>query len=71
VCISHFSYLSVFLTILHVLKCVFLIFQVFQFSRHTPSPTVCISNFSTCLALLRTWIVARKLRKDENENLTW
>ena len=29
-----------------VLKCVFLIFRDFQFSRHIPGPTVCISHFS-------------------------
>ena len=37
---------SVFLTIFHVLKCVFLIFRDFQFSRHIQGPTVCISHFS-------------------------
>ena len=37
---------SVFLAIFHVLKCVFLIFRDFQFSRHIPGPTVCISHFS-------------------------
>ena len=36
----------VFLAIFHVLKCVFLIFRDFQFSRHNPGPTVCISHFS-------------------------
>ena len=36
---------SVFLAIFHVLKCVFLIFRDFQFSRHIPAPTVCISHF--------------------------
>ena len=37
---------SVFLAIFHVLKCLFLIFRDFQFSRHIPGPTVCISHFS-------------------------
>jgi hypothetical protein len=37
---------SVFLAIFHILKCVFLIFRDFQFSRHIPGPTVCISHFS-------------------------
>ena len=43
--------LSVFLTIFHILKCVFLIFRDFQFSRHIPGPTVCISHFSRFLAI--------------------
>ena len=34
---------SVYLPILHVLQCVFLIFHNFQFSRHFPGPTGCIS----------------------------
>ncbi|SFW06963.1 Uncharacterised protein [Chlamydia abortus] len=43
-CISHFH--TVFLDIFHVLKCVFLIFRAFQFSRHIPGPSVCICHFS-------------------------
>jgi hypothetical protein len=39
-------FFSVFLAIIHVLKCLFLIFSDFQFSRHIPGPTVCISHFS-------------------------
>ena len=42
----NFPPFSVFLAIFHVLKCVFLIFRDFQFSRHIPGPTVCISHFS-------------------------
>ena len=42
----NFSPFSVFLAIFHVLKYVFLIFRDFQFSRHIPGPTVCISHFS-------------------------
>jgi hypothetical protein len=42
----NFSTFSVFLAIFHLLKCVFLIFHDFQFSRHIPGPTVCISHFS-------------------------
>jgi hypothetical protein len=41
----NFPPFSVFLAIFHVLKCVFLIFRDFQFSRHIPGPTVCISHF--------------------------
>jgi hypothetical protein len=37
---------SVFLAIFHFLKYVFLIFCDFQFSRHIPGATVCISHFS-------------------------
>ena len=36
---------SIGLAIFHVLKCVFLIFGDFQFSRHIPGPSVCISHF--------------------------
>ena len=36
----NFPPFSVFLDIFHVLKCVFLIFHNFQFSRHIPDPTV-------------------------------
>ena len=36
----------VFLAIFHVLKWVLLIFCDFQFSRHIPGLTVCISHFS-------------------------
>ena len=43
----NFPPFSVFLAIFHVLKCVFLIFRDFQFSRHIPGPTVCISHFSS------------------------
>jgi hypothetical protein len=42
----NFPPFSVFLAIFHVLKCLFLIFRDFQFSRHIPVPTVCISHFS-------------------------
>ena len=42
--IYHFQSFSVFLAIYHVLHCVFLIFKYFQFSRHTPGPTLCISH---------------------------
>ncbi|SFW06010.1 Uncharacterised protein [Chlamydia abortus] len=42
----YFPPFSVFLAIFHFLKCVFLIFRDFQFSRHIPCPTVCISHFS-------------------------
>ena len=37
--------------IFHVLKCVFLIFRDFQFSRHIPGPSVCISHFSRFLVI--------------------
>ena len=43
----NFPPFSVFLAIFHVLKCVFIIFRDFQFSRHIPGPTVCISHFSS------------------------
>ena len=43
--------ISVFLAIFHVLKCVFLIFRDFQFSRHIPGPSVCISHFSRFLVI--------------------
>jgi hypothetical protein len=43
--ISHFSRFSVFLSIFHFLQFVFLIFHDFQFSGHTPGPTLCISHF--------------------------
>ena len=33
------------------LKCVFLIFHDFQFSRHVPAPSVCISLFSRFLVI--------------------
>ena len=42
---------SVFLAIFHVLECVFLIFRDFQFSRHIPGPSVCISHFSRFLVI--------------------
>jgi hypothetical protein len=45
--ISFLTFLSVFLSIFHILQNGFLIFHNFQFSRHTPGPTVCISHFST------------------------
>jgi hypothetical protein len=44
--ISKFSSFFSFLAMYHVLKCVFLIFRDFQFSRHIPGPSVCISHFS-------------------------
>ncbi|SFW06971.1 Uncharacterised protein [Chlamydia abortus] len=44
--ISKYSTFLVFLTIFHVLKCVFLIFRDIQFSRHIPGPSVGISHFS-------------------------
>jgi len=34
-----------FFTIFHFLPCESLIFHIFQFSLHTPGPTVCISHF--------------------------
>ncbi len=34
------------IAIFHVLKCVFLIFRDFKFSRHIPGPSLCISHFS-------------------------
>ena len=49
---SHFPSFSVFLAILLVRKCVFLIFHDFQFSRHTAVPTVCISHFHLFECLL-------------------
>ena len=42
----NFPLFSVFLAIFYVLKSVFLNFRDFQFSRHIPDPTVCISHFS-------------------------
>ena len=47
----YFPTFSVFLRIFHVLKCVFLIFRDFQFSRHIPGSTVCISHFSRFLVI--------------------
>ncbi|SFW06984.1 Uncharacterised protein [Chlamydia abortus] len=47
----NFPHFSVFLVIFHVLKCVFLIFRDFQFSRHIPGPSVCISHFSRFLVI--------------------
>ena len=52
---SFFMFLS-FLPIIQVLQCVCLIFHVFQFSRHDPGPTVCISHvsrFSVFLAIFQ------------------
>ena len=46
-----FSMIFSFLAIFHVLKCVFLIFRDFQFSRHIPGPSVCISHFSRFLVI--------------------
>ena len=43
--VSFFTFFS-FLAIFHVLECEFLIFHVFQFSRHNPGSIVCISHFS-------------------------
>jgi hypothetical protein len=42
---SWFSFVS-FLILYQVLQSEFLLFQVGQFSRHIPGPTVCISHFS-------------------------
>ena len=49
----HFSFPTflVFLTIFQLLLCVFLFSHDFQFSRHTPGPTVYISHF------LRFWVL--------------
>ncbi|SFW06824.1 Uncharacterised protein [Chlamydia abortus] len=44
-----FQPFSVFFAIFHVLKCVFLIIRDFQFSRHIPCLSVCISHFSCFL----------------------
>ena len=45
-CIFHiFSRFPLFLAIFLFLQCVFLIFHDYQFSPHTPGPTVCISHF--------------------------
>ena len=41
-----FSPFVTFLAINQVLQCEFLFFQVGQFTRHIPGPTVCISYFS-------------------------
>ena len=54
----HFSFFTflVFLAIFHVLHCVFLILPAFQFSRHIPGSTVCISHFrpfSVFLAIIQ------------------
>ena len=59
-CVSHFARFSVFLAIVHVLTCKFLIFLVCQFSRHIPVPTGCISNFprfSMCLTFSMSYSV--------------
>ena len=42
--ISHFLLFSVFLAILHVIQCLFLIFLFLLFSRHNPGPKVFISH---------------------------
>ncbi|SFW05688.1 Uncharacterised protein [Chlamydia abortus] len=47
--ISKFSTFFSFPRIFHVLKCVFLIFRDFQFSRHITGPSLCISHFSRIL----------------------
>ena len=47
----NFPPFSVFLAIFQVLKSVFLIFRDFQFSRHIPGPSVCISHFSRFLVI--------------------
>ena len=47
----NFPPFSVLLAIFHALKCVFLNFRDFQFSRHIPGPTVCISYFS-CFSIV-------------------
>ena len=45
-CIFHiFSRFPLFLAIFLFLQCVFLIFHDYQFSPHTPGPTLCISHF--------------------------
>jgi hypothetical protein len=41
----NFPPFSVFLATFHILKGVFLFYRDFQFSRHIPGPTVCISHF--------------------------
>ena len=41
-----FSCFSVFLTIFQVIPCLCYICQLFQFPRHNPGTTVCISHFS-------------------------
>ena len=43
--ISHFPPFFVFLSIFDFQKSLFNIFQDYQFSRHIPVPTVCISHF--------------------------
>ena len=43
---------SLFLATFQVLQCVFLIFHVFQFSRHIPGPTVCFSQFGSISVFL-------------------
>ena len=45
-CIYHVSCFSIFLVIFHCLKSVIFIFCDFQFSRHIPVSSVCISHFS-------------------------
>jgi hypothetical protein len=49
----NFPTFSVLLAILHVLKCVFLIFRDIQFSQQIPGSTVCISHFS-CFSVFLT-----------------
>ena len=46
VCFSFHTF-SVFLAILHVLLCEFLLFPVCHFFHHIPSPTVCVSHFTS------------------------
>ena len=50
--ITQFSPFSVFLAIIHVLPCLFLIFYDFNLSCHTPVPRVCISHFPLFFSFL-------------------
>ena len=52
VCVSHFSYFSVFLTIFQLLTCEFLIYFV-SFFRNNPVPIVCVSHFP-CFSVFST-----------------
>ena len=44
-CISHFLTFTMFLGIFHVLQSLCLLVHIFQFSRHSPGPTVFIPHF--------------------------
>ena len=48
VCVSHFAFFKIFLSVFHLLQFVFLIFYIFQVSRHFPGPTgkYFFTNFS-------------------------